>query len=229
MSNETPEERFGRPALLFEQSDARKQTIQPTSRFGRVTHGLPGEKWPNWEGTTLAPLLQLNLSDCPFRPSSMLDVAFLTLFIHPDRYPEEEENGTAWCLRTYPSCHSLRPLDTPKCHWGVTEIALDHPILVEDYPCFQDLVEDVDDRDWVAISKNHPTRDGIKVGGWPRLLQSEILWAPDKAHPAKPEYAFQVDGLSVADWSGGERGCVYLGRGTASGHKHTWCLQWQSL
>lgn len=229
MSITSLRDRLMRPALLFQPGAEKKAPREPSSLFGRVTHQAPHESWPEHNGVALCPLLQLTLTELPFKPENLSEVAFLTLFVHPTRYPDQDENETTWCLRTYRTTRNLVPCHPPPLDWPVADVTLDHPVLVEDYPCFEDLGEEVEDETWALFSERFPTRDGIKVGGWPRLLKSEIYWAPFNQHPARPEFAFQVDSLPEAGWTWGDAGCAYLGRGTAPGFKKTWTLEWQCL
>lgn len=219
-------ERYARPALQFEIAGAgRYQTRGPHSCFGAVTHQGADEIWPEWQGKKLCPLLQLNLVDLPFLPRLLQDVGFLTLFVHPEHYPEDSPNGTTWLLRTYSSLDGLVPLAAPALDWSVKRQALDVARLVEDYPSFEEVSESLSDQFYDQYS----TRDGIKVGGWPRLLQSELPWAPHRGHPAKPEYVLQIDSMVELNWSWGDVGCAYIARGTAAGHKNDWFIDWQCL
>jgi hypothetical protein len=67
----------------------------------------------------------------------------------------------------------------------------------------------------------------FKLGGWPTLIQSEIFWAPWNRHPAAPEYVFQIDSTGKGNWSWGDGGVGYFGRGTAPGKTDEWALAWQ--
>jgi hypothetical protein len=61
-------------------------------------------------------------------------------------------------------------------------------VVEEDLPCWGDipveLPEDIASR-YFDLYENAP---GLKLGGWPTLIQSEIFWAPWNRHPAAPEY-----------------------------------------
>ena len=219
-------EKYMKPALVFE-PEAAETSSQPASIFGAVTHCAPGEPWPRTEGVALCPLLQLNFEDTPFRPRGGEDIRFLTLFVHPTQYPDGEPNGTTWCLRTYQKTSHLVALEPPNLEWPVQTIPLSNPVLVEDYPCFDDLEETVPDAIWQEFSRAHQTVAGIKWGGWPRLIQSEIFWAPMQKHPAQPRFVLQVDSCPAAGWQWGNDGCAYFGRGTTAKHKDSWAVDWQ--
>ena len=98
-----------------------------------------------------------------------------------------------------------------------------------DYPCREDIPievpEDIEDN-YHDLFENQP---GFKLGGWPTLVQSEIYWAPWNRHPIAPEYVFQIDTTAKGQWTWGDRGIGYFGRGTETGHEHEWALAWQTL
>jgi hypothetical protein len=176
----------------------------------------------------MTPLLQLNLADLVFRPPGTGDIRFLTLFLDAEKYPQDGTHGTTWELRTYSSLAKLVPLHSPAIKFELKPMQLGPPALVEDFPCFEDLEKEVDDDVWDRFREQHPTLEGIKLGGWPSLVQSEISWAPFGRHPAQPEYVLQVDSPEVG-WQWGPGGCAYIGRGTSKGHRKEWFLEWQCL
>ena len=175
------------------------------------------------------PLLQLNLDELVFRPPGSEDIRLLTLFVDSKTYPEDDTNGSTWQVRTYSSTSKLVPLSAPTVDFKVRALPLGPPALVEDYPCFEDLEEEVEDRLWEVFKEQHETANGIKLGGWPSLIQSEIFWVPQGKHPAKPQYVLQIDSMPEAGWHWGHGGCAYIGRGTKKGHQDEWTLDWQCL
>ncbi len=218
-------ERLMRPAVLYEPS------VEPCneslgSYFGSVKVGLPEEAWPEYEQRPMLGILQLNLEDLVHRPPGTEDIRLLTLFVDPESYPESEGS---WLVRTYKTVSKLRALQSPKIESEVRPVSLGPPVLIEDYPCFEDLDEEVEDELWDSFSERYPTARGVKLGGWPSLVQSEIYWAPLNRHPAEPRYVLQVDSLEEAGWQWGHDGCAYLGRGTAKGRQNEWAFEWQCL
>ena len=216
-------EKLMRPALVYPIGRALEKISEVQSLVGAVTHQSEVETWPEEDGVALRGLLQLCLEGLPFKPSGLEDVHFLTLFVHPDEWPEADKH---WVLRTYKREDTLTPieldLDSPQaCR------LLEQPKLVEDYPSYDDLEETIVDDLWDEFSTKFPTLEGIKLGGWPDLIQSEIFWAPLNKHPAKPRYVFQVDSIPEIGWQWGDGGCAYLGRGTIKGERNTWALDWQ--
>lgn len=142
-----------RPALFFEPHSG---SGTPTNSWlSKVTLAGPDEHLPHYEGVPLQPLLQLDLSEAPFRPKEMREVALLTLFVHPHLAPEESPNGTTWSLRTYRSLHGLEPLPAV----GERGIPLAPPALIAD-------------------TEDAPI-GGLKVGGWPGLIQIGEVEGPE--------------------------------------------------
>lgn len=88
-----------------------------------------------------------------------------------------------------------------------------------------DLPEEIED-EYEDLFVN---REGLKLGGWPSLVQSEIFWAPSKGHTAEPEFVFQVDSTDKGGWHWGHGGVAHFGRGTRPGYRDTWAFEWQCL
>jgi len=212
-------DRLMKPALLWGAAPSNSHCATD-SYFGRVDLAAPGDSWPYWEGTPLKPLLQLRLpAELPYRPQALNDVGVLVLFCHPDVLPGDEPNNTCWCLRAYPPGAKLTSLREPGEKSDYVPLTL--PFLTEDYPAHQDVKEE--------LPEEFSPKPGLKLGGWPCLVHSEIFWAPFNKHPAKPQYVFQVDSIPEIGWWWGDRGCAYVGRGTAPGFKKEWFLSWQCL
>ncbi len=208
-----------------------------TSWFGAVNLCAPGESWPEFEGAPMWPLAQLVLSQLPFRPPRLDDLAVITVFVGPHQLPRlSAPNGEGWCLRAYGPGISLVPLAAPPIQAPVRPFPLRPIVVEEDYPMHEDVPRDV----WPLVDQLEQTEgseyydcdfvktaDGLKLGGWPSLIQSEIFWAPNQAHPARPEFVFQIDSTEKGNWGWGHGGVGYFGRGTRVGERDTWALEWQ--
>lgn len=220
-----------RPALLFEtQTHPLPKTVEePSSLFGSVTHCSEEEEWPTQEGVPLCPLLQLNLENTPYRPPGTEDIRFLTLFVHSNRYPVGKAEAPSWCLRTYSSTRNLVSLQQPNYDWPIRKTPLSVALLVEDYPCTEELNCEVEDEICPKFRAQHPNQKGVKVGGWPHLLHSQLGWEPPAENPACPRYVFQVEISPESGRNGSLQEYAYLGRGTTRGHKDTWALEWHCL
>lgn len=197
------------------------------SWFGKVNLAAAGEDWPTSAGRPMMPLAQFNMAEVPFRPESVSDIAFLTVFIGQEELPAGTPNGEGWLLRAYSSVDGLLPIAAPTDRGSIRAFPIRWELIQADYPCWDDA--------WQTpmpprIKENYhdyfETQDGSKVGGWPRLIQSEILWAPWNQHPASPEYVFQIDSEEKAHWAWGDGGVGYFGRGTGE-TRDVRTLEWQ--
>ena len=197
------------------------------SWFGRVRVARAGEEWPSHQDKPMLPLCQLNLADMPYLPPSLNDLSMITMFISAVSLPFEAENGDGWALRAYPSMEGLVEIEAPQHERFIRPFPVRWELIEADYPSYEDaaLVLPVqqlrDHRD--LFRSDHAS----KVGGWPALIQSEILWAPFNQHPANPEYVFQIATEEKARWQWGHGGTGYFGRGTG-GARDVWALGWQS-
>jgi hypothetical protein len=218
---------LGRRAIVLDIGGFRPPEDPRASWFGRVNLGAAGEAWPMSNGKPMLALGQVNLTEMPFRPPRLDDIAFLTIFVGPDELPNSEPNGSKWCLRTYASLANLIPLPPPAVRSPVKDFPMQSRIVESDFPCHEDidveLDQDVDD----TYHDHFKNVGGFKLGGWPSLVQSEICWAPYNKHPAAPQYVFQIDSTEKGNWSWGDGGVGYFGRGTAPGHENEWCCEWQ--
>ncbi|MBL8853153.1 MAG: DUF1963 domain-containing protein [Planctomycetaceae bacterium] len=193
MKREAAKEVFRRRAVVLEIGGFRPPDDQLTCWFGRVNFGADGEAWPTTDGRPMHALCQINLTEIPFRPPRLEDVDFITVFVGPNELPNYNSNGTNWCLRAYSSLGSLKPLASVETGTHIKPFPMRSRIVEEDYPNWEDvnvkLDEDVADNYYDHFDNG----SGLKLGGWPNLVQSEIFWAPWNNHPASPQNVFQID------------------------------------
>jgi len=198
------------------------------SRLGGVSVAMPNETWPTCEGKLLMPVCQLNLTELPYRPSSLADIALLTLFVDQEEMPEEDAlNGDRWLLRAYPSLEGLVPIKSPEESWPVVARSIRWELVEADYPAWD-----------YAISKGYPltledkydkeleSLEGTKIGGWPRIVQCDIDWDPYNRYPEKVEYVLQIGSDERVRLAWGDEGFAYIGRGTGE-ISDRWMFAWQ--
>jgi hypothetical protein len=220
--------KLARPAVVMDLGGVKPGKDLTASWFGRVNLALPGEAWPQCDGEPMYPLCQLNISTLPFRPARLSDISLITVFIGPDDLPVDAPNGDGWCLRAYKDLGALVPLTQVECHSPIKAFAMKARLVEADFPGLEDIPPDVAGEIDDEYSERYVTVDGIKVGGWPQLIQSEIAWAGNEDHAGSPEYVFQINSPKRTRWAWGDSGVGYFGRCRAAGHEDQWALSWQS-
>lgn len=186
-------------------------------------------------GGAMAGIAQINLRELPYVPEALADVALLTLFIDVSdgelSPPSDAPNGDRWLIRAYGDLADLRPVD------GVTAPAVKpFPLRWErtdaDVPSWEDAVSVLSAAELDAVGDDYDEligrpEDGLKVGGWPTLIQGEITWAHGDGHPARPEFVLQVDSDVKTGLAWGDAGVLYIGRGATD--RDVWVLEWQCM
>ena len=228
MEYEDARAKLKRRAIQLEVGGIKPPTSPLSSWFGRVNIAAPGEHWPETDGAPMHALCQINLSEVLFRPPGLEDVAMLTVFVGPEELPTNDANGENWCLRAYSELAGLVPIEPRSTNSGIKPLPLTAHTIEDDYPCWEDAAAYLDgsafEENYSDLFKNI---EGVKLGGWPTLIQSEIFWAPYNRHPAAPKYVFQIDSSEKANWAWGDWGVGYFGRGSAPGLENEWVCEWQ--
>jgi Domain of unknown function (DUF1963) len=195
------------------------------SWMGTVRLGAPDEDWPAADGTPMHGLLQLLARDLPVRPELLEDVEMLTLFV-AEELPIDTPNGVGWCLRTYDVLDGLRPLEPPSRMLKPFPLAFSE---VEDWPCRDDVPFELIDL-WDEYADEDEERyrahEGLKVGGWPSCVQSEVEWYGDGGAIGDVEFVLQVDSDHKVGFVVADAGVFYVGRRRSAG---TWHATWQSM
>jgi uncharacterized protein YwqG len=219
---------FSRRAIVMEIGGFRPSDIIAASWFGRVNLGVGGEYWPLQDGQPMMALAQINLTELPFRTPGLEDIDFITVFIGPKLPVLQESNGSHWVLRTYKTLDDLVPLKKPDSFSYIKPFQMRPKVIENDFPCFEDVPLDIRDKLHDAyMADQFDNVGGFKLGGWPTLIQSEIIWDPQEQSPLKAEYVFQIDSSEKANWMWGDCGVGYFGRGTIPGKTDIWVLDWQ--
>ena len=221
-------EKISKPATVFEVGGFKPDEDIKSSWVGKVLVCEQSETWPESNGEPMIPLCQINLTNLPYVPDRLKDIQLITIFIDSEEIPsDDEKNGELWCLRAYKSLDNLIQIDTPDYKSHIKPFQLRPKLIEKDCPCWEDCPIEIPDEfedDYYDLFANET---GIKRGGWPSLVQSEIFWAPFNEHPANPEFVFQIDSVEKAQWFWGDSGTGYFGRGTTKGHEDEWTFAWQ--
>jgi Domain of unknown function (DUF1963) len=231
---------LARPASLGQIGGFRPPDDAVTSSAGNVTVARPDEGWPLSSGNPMLALLQVIVAELPVVPEQLRDVAALTLFIGPFALPVDEPNGANWCLRTYRTLDELASLqpppptraDDPKLAKGEPTTYRPFPVRwreVTDWPSFDSVLLDCQEAWDEAQRKEGPatkTHDGLKVGGWPSPVQSDVSWWEGDERLDDADFVLQVDSDEKTGFQVGDRGVLYIGRRRSTG---TWHCSWQSM
>jgi Domain of unknown function (DUF1963) len=231
---------LARPASLGQVGGFRPPNDPITSWAGNVTVARPGEDWPLCDGSPMLALLQVVAPELPVVPEHLQDVAALTLFVGPFALPLDEPNGANWCLREYRTLDELAPLNAPrparaadpKLARGEATTYRPFPVRwleVTDWPDFDSVPLDCRDAWDEAQQDDAPamqTHDGLKVGGWPSTVQSEVSWFEGGERLDDVDFVLQVDSSEKTGFQVGHGGVLYIGRRGTAG---TWHCSWQSM
>jgi uncharacterized protein YwqG len=197
------------------------------SHFGMRPVCLPNESWPEYNGSPMLFVCQLNLTNAPVVPERLRDIQLLTLYVDQAMSVMDDENGSNWCLRAYHSLDGLAPAEPPagtrlprrglECRW---EECVDHP----DYDDPDKVLPDGFDDSDVELENVGRT----KIGGYASNVQSEPWWCT-RVHECAPSYVFQIASEAKAGVAWGDGGFLHFARGTAAGCEGRWFVDWQSF
>ena len=212
----------------------RPATIDPfTSMFGAIRLSRKDEVWPEYEGTPLWPLCQINLTQAPILPQALSDLALLTVFISPEHAmaptqiintAKADPNAT-WALRSYTT---LDRLTIPKQSAHGSTLS---PRLGE----WADVTADYANHD-VAGQVVDTTENDVygyewcksvqqtKLGGWPLTAQSEPWWGYQKSRDTW-DFVMQIENEPNAGWHGWGDGVAFIARSRQ--RPHLWAIDVQ--
>jgi|GEM_PF-2343512 hypothetical protein len=214
---------------------AKPANIDPLeTMFGAVRLGQRAEAWPAHKGTPMWPLCQINLTQAPFVPEALRDLAVITVFISPDhmtapmqicdtRRPDE---AATWALRSYETLENLRiprapahasPLVPQRGVWAeVKQDYANHELAGQ--------VIDTDANDVYAYDWCRSVTQ-TKLGGWPATVQSEPWW--DYAPTGDTwDFVMQIENEPQAGWQGWGNGAAFIARSRQ--RPHLWAMEVQA-
>jgi uncharacterized protein YwqG len=227
MTKDEFENKIKKSAIVFQVGGFRPIENLTASWIGNITVKGINESWPEFNGQPMIPICQLNLSELTNRPDNLKDIELITLFLDSNELPDDQPNGKGWLLRTYKDLAGLEEIEKPTTNFPIKAFQLKPKFIDNDFPCQEDCPVEVPDKFDDSYSDFFPNQEGIKIGGWPTLVQSEIFWAPFNQHPAEPEFVLQIDSIEKANWYWSDNGVAYIGRGTKSESKEEWTFSWQ--
>ncbi|WP_315113087.1 DUF1963 domain-containing protein [Clostridium intestinale] len=183
-SLENIKDKVKRKATIMQIGGFKPDNKLSSSWFGMVMLCSPGEEWPSTNGKPMNALCQINLTELPYVPESLKDLELITVFIGPEAYPNNDDNGVNWCLRAYRNIENLVPLKQIATDSRIKSFQMKGILVEEDYPSWYnftniedselELEEEIEEEYWDYFNNV----EGFKIGVWPSLIQSEIYWAP---------------------------------------------------
>ena len=192
---------LGREALLADNGSPESTVL---SSQGGVPLGLPGETWPALNGEYLFPILTIATVELPVIPAFLLGNEYWSFFIQRDQY-EQSVNRGSLVVRRYPRLSELvplpQPIELPSKRLGLSFST------VTDYPSGIALTKILgDDDNHENLDEKYPCHAGIKLGGWPLLVQGIAFLAT-----AEPDFQIQLDITDLYMYADSGIGFVYGG------------------
>jgi hypothetical protein len=192
---------LGREALLA--NDGAPESAVLSSQGG-VPLGLPGETWPALNGEPLFPILTIATRELPVIPAFLSGNEYWSFFIQRDQYEQSVSRGSL-VVRRYARLSELIPLPQP-IEAPIERLGLSFSI-VTDYPSRIALGRILgDDDDHEDLDEQYPCHAGIKLGGWPLLVQGIAFLAT-----AEPDFQIQLDVTDLYMYADSGIGHVYGG------------------
>lgn len=130
-----------RPASIAHVGGFRPPKTPLTSWFCRGV-GRSTESLPLWQGEPMFPLIQVRVSELPFVPSQLHDIALLVLFHNLHTHPFDLPHGEGWLIREYADFTDLRPLPAVSIPYKPFPIRWSR--VEDDTPGWEDLEEVID-------------------------------------------------------------------------------------
>lgn len=215
---------ISKPSSIFKVGGFKPSESPQSSWLGKVLLSAKEEEWPSINGEFMSPLCQLNLSDLPYKPDFLKDIKFITVFIHENKI-FDEDNSESYLIRTYNDINELIPLKQVSHPSTIKPFQLEPYLEKNDCPSWENcpisIPEEFED-EYETLFKNE---QGIKIGGWPTLIQGEIFWTPFNKNSEDINFAFQISSIEKANWNWGDGGVGYFGINTKT---NTWVFTWQS-
>ncbi|MEH6832090.1 MAG: DUF1963 domain-containing protein [Sulfitobacter sp.] len=205
------------------------------SMFGAVRLSHADEAWPMCHDVPLWPLCQFNLTQAPFVPDALRDLALVTIFIrdHDALAPTQIINtadpdpAATWALRTYPTLDALTIPKAPRHKSPLSPRLGEWLAQTPDYANHDmaGAVVDTGEVDVYAYDWSRTVQE-TKLGGWPGTVQSEPWWGYTKTQDTW-DFVMQIENEPKAGWNGWGDGAAYLARSRE--RPHLWAIDVQFI
>ena len=182
--------------ILAKQIEYKKDKPILTSMTGGIFWGQKEETWPIFDSKSMIPVISILTSELPFKTAHFDNIELINVFAYEEGAPIDEQEGSV-VIRTYSDIKGLVPLDKPaelnkpcfKLKWKKSVdfpngYQLEQSLDADEYQLYLDHNSKLIDK--------YPNHSGIKIGGWPYLVQEVHFLKFDF-----PEYVFQFDSNEV--------------------------------
>ena len=148
-----------------------------TSILGNVNTKAANETWPICNGVTLNPIIQIAVSDLPYRPKVFDNIDYFCVYAHPTE-PWEITDGDGLLIRTYKTGEEVEFILAPECikqDVGPASLLFE---LCDDYPGddlpvgLTEYIEDKYPDRYGNNSHPFPYLSDTKILGWPCWMQN---------------------------------------------------------
>ncbi|WP_312956679.1 DUF1963 domain-containing protein [Pseudomonas songnenensis] len=178
-----------------------------TSWFCRGV-SLPSESLPLWQGEPMFPLLQIRVSELPFVPEQIKNIALLVLFHNLRSHPFDLPHGQGWLIREYQNLDNLQPLPSLSIPYKPFPISWSR--VENDAPGWEDAWNIID---LSAVNSDESASDSFfedfmrysstKIGGYPAEIQHGV---------GLDDFVFQVGSEEKVNWMWADNGIGYFFR-----------------
>lgn len=203
------------------------------TRFAEVVCGNKGEKWPLCKDRPMVGICQFNLTEMPYVPDHLNDLAFVSFFLAPGEdcqdidipYSPDREREK-WVVRAYRSLDDLAPYtDAPKTPETLRPCGARFEIMTDYLRLWNRLCMIRDSHnlpdDWVRdvlkgifdfLDAQGDRCWGTKIGGWVPCIWRVSRWP----------LAFQIGSEKEVGLNWGKGGCLFLWRDKSPDAKQEW-------
>lgn len=209
-------------ASVLEVGGFRPQGSPTASHIGLSPVMRADETWPyDSEDRPMQFVAQINLTEAPFLPEILQDIALLTVFVG-ERCIQQDFRPGSWELRAYMSLDGLLPVSAPSQPWHWIKGFECQWRQIEDYPSYDD--------EQLVLPRDYQLEDDLpeemhglnirrsKIGGFASTIQHEVQFIAALKTvngwelPTQPSFALQLISEEKAQLMWGDNGVLYIGR-----------------
>jgi hypothetical protein len=199
-----------RALVAEERPPGSSDSLGALCRQGGIPLGMPGEQWPKKDGEPLFPILTIAAKELPFIPDFLSGYEYWAIFLQLDEFNQSTKDGSL-VVRKYSTLEGLEPILFPD--QKTNEYIELYFKEVEDYPsysavdCTLNRDNELKNRlslDWGDILDKYECHSGIKLGGYPLLIQGTAF-----LENLNPDFQIQIDSTKVYSYCDSGIGYIY--------------------